>query len=298
MTKKLGFTRRHFLAVGAAVPLAAGGWSGAAMAQAGSTLEKLRKQGYVTIAYTNASPFGYSDRPGNVTGADIETLKVILPEIGVPDMQFAIVPFGTLIPGIQAGRFDLIGLSMGILPARCEQVIFSEPTNCIGAGFAVLKGNPLNLHSVKDVADNSDARLAVVIGSNEARLAKAAGIPDNRVTAYEGQPQALAALRGGRADAFALTAMGIIGMLKAAGDSSLENALPFNDAVTDGHKEQLCGGFAMRREDGDLRDAINAVLKTMKADGRLRDIYVKFGFLPTMIPGPDAPETTAALCGG
>jgi polar amino acid transport system substrate-binding protein len=286
------------LRVGAAAPLAFAGLHKTARAQGGSTLERLRDQGFVTVAYTNAAPFGFSDRPGSVTGADIETLKIVLPEIGVPDAQFAIVPFGTLIPGIQAARFDLIGLSMGILPARCEQVAFAEPTNCIGAGFAVLKGNPLNLHSFDDVAANSAARLAVVIGSNEARLAKVIGVPDDRVTAYEGQPQALAALRGGRADAVALTAMGIIGMLNAAADESLEHAPPLDDPVIDGRREQLRGSFAKRSEDPDLRAAINGVLAQMRSDGRLEEIYTRFGFLPTMIPGADASETVEALCAG
>jgi ABC-type amino acid transport substrate-binding protein len=54
----------------------------------------------------------------------------------------------------------------------------------------------------------------------------------------------------------------------------------------------------MRSEDTDLRDAINGVLAQMRSDGRLEEIYTRFGFLPTMIPGADASETVEALCAG
>jgi len=261
-----------------------------------STLAKARRLGYITAAYTNASPFGFSDRPGNVTGADIETLRIILPKIGIKDQQFTIVPFASLIPGLQAGRFDLLALSVGILPARCEQVAFTEPTQCIGSGFAVLKGNPLGLHSYEDVAKNPNARLAVVTGGAEGSTAKAVGIPDNRVSAFEGQPQALAALKGGRADAVALTSMGVVGMLKSANDAALENALPFNDPIVGGKKAELCGGFAVRKDDKDFLSALNAEIARMKSDGTLKETYGKFDFRPEMIPGPEAEHTTANLC--
>jgi len=87
-------------------------------------------------------------------------------------------------------------------------------------------------------------------------------------------------------------------MLMAANDTSLANALPFTDLVVNGRTVQLCGGFAVRRDDAEFRDAMSGVLEQMKTDGRLRSIYTRFDFLPGMIPEPRAEPTTASLCQG
>ncbi len=50
--------------------------------------------------------------------------------------------FGSLIPGLQAGRFDIIAAGMFVNPKRCEQVQFSEPTYGIGQAFLVAEGQP------------------------------------------------------------------------------------------------------------------------------------------------------------
>ena len=46
---------------------------------------------------------------------EIGTIKPVLTE------------WGSLIPGLRAGRFDLIAAGMYITPERCKQVLFTDP---------------------------------------------------------------------------------------------------------------------------------------------------------------------------
>jgi ABC-type amino acid transport substrate-binding protein len=62
--------------------------------------------------------------------------------------------WGGLIPGLQAGRFDIITGGMNILAARCENVAFSEPMARIGDGFLVPAGNPKGIGNYDDIRES------------------------------------------------------------------------------------------------------------------------------------------------
>ncbi|MCH5710081.1 transporter substrate-binding domain-containing protein, partial [Salmonella enterica] len=85
--------------------------------------------------------------------------------------------FGSLIPGLQAKRFDIIAAGMYVTPERCGQVAFSNPTYGVGQAFLVKQGNPKNLHSYEDVVKNPDAKLGVVVGAIEAEYASKVKVP-------------------------------------------------------------------------------------------------------------------------
>ena len=57
--------------------------------------------------------------------------------------------FGSLIPGLKAGRFDIIAAGMFVNPTRCEEIAFSEPSYGIGQAMLVPAGNP---KGIKDYA--------------------------------------------------------------------------------------------------------------------------------------------------
>src|SRR2546429_9669343 len=92
--------------------------------------------------------------------------------------------FGSLIPGLQANRFDVVVAGFYIRPARCEQVAFSEPTIAVGDAVIVKAGNPKRINSYKSVVDNSSIKLAGVVGAATAKNAIAAGVPEDRVIMF------------------------------------------------------------------------------------------------------------------
>ena len=60
--------------------------------------------------------------------------------------------FGSLIPGLKAGRFDIIAAGMFVNPARCDEIAFSEPSYGIGQAMLVPDGQPEGHQRLRDAS--------------------------------------------------------------------------------------------------------------------------------------------------
>jgi len=184
---------------------------------------------------------------------------------------------------------------MYVLPKRCREIAFTNPTYKIGEAFLVKAANPLDLHSYEDVAVHSKARLGVVAGAVELAYARAIRIPEERIAVLPDAPSAVAAVQAGRIDAYAGTALTIQDMLNKARDSGVERAIPFTDPVIEGKAVIGYGAFGIRKEDKGLLSAFNSRLEEFIGSEPHRDLVSTFGFTETELPG----EVTARfLCGG
>lgn len=217
-------------------------------------------------------------------------VKAVLAKIGIPQVDGVLTEFGSLIPGLQAGRFDLIAAGMFITPKRCKQVQFSEPTYGIGQAFLVVKGNPKGIKDYGSITANKDLKLAVMAGAVEAGYAKDSGISESQLVILPDQSSLVKAVQAGRADAAALTALSIADM--ASKNEGVESTPPFGKVA--GKSVVGHGGIAFRKEDTDLYEAFNAELKKFIGSPEHIALVTPFGFgkdfLPTM--------TTAELCSG
>jgi polar amino acid transport system substrate-binding protein len=266
----------------AALALALGG------AQAQDLLEEAKASGSITVGIANEAPYGYMTPEGELTGEAPEIAKVILGKMGIEDVEAVVTEFGSLIPGLKAGRFDLVAAGMFITPQRCEQVAFSEPTYGIGQAFLVAEGNPQGLQTYEDIAANPDSTLAVMGGAIERTYARDAGVPDDQVMVVPDTAAGTAAVQAGRADAFALTSLSIRRL--ADGTDGVEMAEPFGEVggtSVVGH-----GGFAFRPEDQAFLEEFNNQLADFIGSEEHLALVAPFGWtedeLPTM--------TTEELC--
>ena len=112
----------------------------------------------LVVGIHNRTPWGYRDKQNDVVGYHPDIVRAVLAPLGVTKFEFVVADFGALIPGLLANRFDIIASGVAITPARCQQVLFSEPDLSVGDGLLVLKGNPLKLHSYEDIAKNPQAQ--------------------------------------------------------------------------------------------------------------------------------------------
>ncbi|HSM20553.1 MAG TPA: ectoine/hydroxyectoine ABC transporter substrate-binding protein EhuB, partial [Hyphomicrobiales bacterium] len=198
MSQHSSITRRMLIGGGAALAIFAASFSaniGPASAQ--STLEKAREQGYIRVGFANEAPYGFATPDGKLTGESPEVATAILKRIGIPEVDGVLTEFGSLIPGLQAGRFDMVAAGMFITPARCQEVAFSEPSYGIGQAFLVAEGDPHNIKDYSSIAENPDLTLAVMAGAVEAGYAADAGVPDDQVTVLPDQSSLLSAVRSG-----------------------------------------------------------------------------------------------------
>ncbi|HEY0124375.1 MAG TPA: ectoine/hydroxyectoine ABC transporter substrate-binding protein EhuB, partial [Rhizobium sp.] len=145
------------------------------------TLEEAKKQGYVRAAIHNEPPYAYMNSEGKAVGIGPETVAAVLKRMDIPDVIWVVTPFSTLIPGMNAGRWDIVAAQQTIFPARCEQVAFAEPTNASLETLLVKAGNPKNIHSYEDVKSNNDIKVATVTGTTELNYLNAYKVPDDRI---------------------------------------------------------------------------------------------------------------------
>ncbi|BDO16417.1 ectoine/hydroxyectoine ABC transporter substrate-binding protein EhuB (plasmid) [Klebsiella quasipneumoniae subsp. quasipneumoniae] len=256
---------------------------------ADTALDKLNKTGEISIGYSNEEPFAYADASGKVTGESPEIARIIFKKLGAKKVDSVLTEWGALIPGLHAGRFDVIAAGMYITPERCKQVLFTDPQYQLGDTLLVKPGNPKKLHSYADFAKNHDLRLAVTAGTVELKYARDSGIADDQIIQVPNTTAQLQAVKAGRADAAIGTALTMKDLAKKGG-SSVEATTDFVDDPS--HIGYVA--LAFRPQDKELRDKVNAELKKwLGSEEHLRTV-APFGFDKSNITH----KTAAEICKG
>ena len=256
----------------------------AAAAQAESPLaQKIADNGTVALGIANEAPYGFTTADGTPTGEAPEIAKHVLGEIGVEEVDVVVTEFGSLIPGLNAGRFDMIAAGMFLTPQRCEQITFSEPTYGIGQAFLIKAGNPENIRDYADIAANSDLTLAVMAGAIEGEYAQKSGVSMSQLLVVPDRAAGTAAVEAGRADAFALTSLTIGDIVEARGEAS---GLAKTDAfsMVAGENVKGHGGFGFRNEDAEFVDEFNQKLTEFIGTDEHLALVEPFGFGKDELP--------------
>jgi len=263
---------------------------------AATTLAKMRAAGVARVGFANEAPFAYLDpASGELRGEAPAVARAVFAALGVDTVEGVLTEFGSLIPGLKAGRFDVIAAGMYVTPARCREIAFSEPSYAVGEAFLVRPGNPRALHGYADVQAAADVKLGVMAGAVEHGYARAAGIPAERVVVFPDAPSGVAGLRSGRIDAFAGTALTVRDLLSKLPDGELEQAKPFRDTGPDGRPRRGYGAFGFRRTEAALRTSFDRELGRYLGSPPHRAAVAPYGFTTAELPGD---VTTAELCAG
>ncbi|MER8900119.1 transporter substrate-binding domain-containing protein, partial [Mesorhizobium sp. M0676] len=149
------------------------------LASAASLLDKIKNGDTIRIGFSNEPPHAYPG-PNNEPLGFVNAVTIdILRKLGATKVEPVLTEWGSLIPGLQAARFDMITGGMAITPERCKNVLFTDPVVAIIDGLLVPKGNPKGLHSYEDVRDKG---VTAVTGSGWAavKTAQKIGIPDDK----------------------------------------------------------------------------------------------------------------------
>lgn len=269
---------------------------GAGAAQA-TTLKDVTAQGYVRGASANEVPYSYVDSDGKARGIGPDVAAQVWKSIGVNEIVWSVTPFGTLIPGLKARRYDFVGAEMNILPDRCKQVAFTEPNSSYGEGLLVPKGNPKNLHSYVDIKANPSLKVAIVTGADQLDFLHGMGIPDSQIVMIQANADAPSTVKTGRADAYAATELTVAELVKSTGDAGVEQAKPFTDPVINGKPVRSYGGFDFRLGDQNLYNAFNNALIAFKKTDAYAQILSKYGLSAESIQAART-KTMAELCAG
>lgn len=275
---------------------AAGPGTGGSESGGTTTLERAKQQGYVEVGFANEAPYAYATPDGRLTGEAVEVARAILKEMGITEMHGVLAEFRSLIPGLNARRFDMVTAGMFITPERCQQVAFANPEYKVGQAAAVAAGNPHDIHSYEDIASNPDVTVAVMAGGVEHNyLTDGYNVPEDRILVLQDQPSALAALQAGRADVIVMTGPSLQRLLDETQPEGVERVQDFKNPEIDGKEVVGYGATAFRKEDKDFVEAFNEGLERLKKSGKLLEIIRPFGFTEAELPGD---VTADELCKG
>lgn len=258
------------------------------------TLKQIKKRGYIRIAVANEIPYGYVDPSGAAKGAGPDVAKAVVAKLGIDpkNIQWVVTNFSSLIPGLQANRFDMTAAEMAIRPERCKKVIYSEPNTSYGDGLLVKDGNPSHLNAYSDFK-KSGTKVAVMAGADTLGVLQKLGVPESNIVTIASNSDAISTVATGRADAYAAT--GLTASQLANKSKKVAVVEDFKDPVVDGKTVRDWGGFNFNSSSKSLRDAFNKALVAFKKTDAWKKILTGYGFTEADIKG-SMEKTTAQLC--
>ena len=170
------------------------------------------------------------------------------------------VDFKGLIPTLKSGKADILISGMTYTPERAQQVAFSKPY--YPTAMAVITREAPKLLSTKDELQgkNIGAEMGTT-GDREARSISAAN-----VKTYDTLMLAMKDLQNGRLDAVISTLPPATYLI----NRNFKN-LKVNFRYSEGYV-----AMAMRPEDATLVAAIDGALETLKNNGQLRELEIRW----------------------
>ena len=219
------------------------------------------------------APFEFTE-PGSTEaiGFDVDLVKAIAatPGIGITDVEFIKQPFDTIIVSIAQGRFDMSASSFSITPERAKQIDFSDGYFTATQSVMVKTGS-----DSQSIDDLEGRRIGVQRGTTGADLA--ATVKGAEVLRYEIIDDAFNALAADRVDAvindYAVSAY------------AAERRDDFE--IVDRNPTVENYGLVFPKDNPALRDAFNAGLAEIRANGTYDEIYRKWFGEDPPAPGED-----------
>ena len=251
-------TRRAALAAAAIIP-------GAALA---NNLDKARRAGELLIATElHFAPFDFTEG-GRQVGLNSELFAVVSEVLGFR-IRFQDLPWPGVLPGLEAGRFDLVAGPATITRARMERYRFTAPI--ADATVALMKrANDATLTKPEDINGKTVgcAQATAQLAQLQAYITRLGFT--TQVREYQSFSEAYADLAAGRVVAVANSLPNLAYVAQQRRGAFSLVTPPFGAALYFGY---------LGRKDADtapLIDAIDGVIDAMRTDGRLAALQTKW----------------------
>jgi polar amino acid transport system substrate-binding protein/glutamate/aspartate transport system substrate-binding protein len=254
-------------------------------AKAETTLEKIKRTGTLTIGTrTGSPPFAYINKNNEWVGFSIDLVEqAILPvlskklgkQIKLAKKESA-PP--TRIPLLTSNAVDLIAETMTDTKERRESVDFSFTFFVTGAQFLVKKGSP-----IKDINSIAGKRVAAQQGSTNARIIRER-VPSAKLLEFPDQPAAFQALVQGQVEAYANDGIQLAGL-------KVKAPKPDEWIIVGDFFSHEPYGMAMRKNEPDFLQIVNAGLREAIESGKYFELYEKWFGPKGEVPYPLTPET-------
>ena len=212
----------------------------------------------VTVATSPDFPPFESLDGSEVVGIEVDILQAITGKLGM-EMQLEQMDFESVIPGVQAGKFDIGMSGITITPARQKNCDFTQPY--FMASQAIVVTPDSNITCKADLAGKT---VSVQTGTTAEEYCMENGY---EVLAFAANNDAAAALTSGKAAAWVVD--NEVGVALAA----QQGLVVLDEAMT---SEPYAFAFA---KDSALTAQFDEALGELLADGTVAAIFEKYGVL-------------------
>ncbi|MDD6062187.1 MAG: ABC transporter substrate-binding protein [Oscillospiraceae bacterium] len=215
------------------------------------------------VMATNASfpPYEYYEG-GKIVGIDAEIAAKIAEKLG-RELEIVDTEFGSIVGGVQTGKFDIGMAGMTVTEERMQSVNFSE-TYAIGVQSIIVKADSA-YKTLDDLLDDTAAKIGVQQDTT-GDIYSTEDFGEDRVVRYKTGNDAVQALVSGKVSAV------IIDNEPAKSYIAANEGL----AIQDSPYTEENYAIAIAKENTELLNDINTALAELKADGTIQGIVDKY----------------------
>jgi polar amino acid transport system substrate-binding protein len=213
-------------------------------------------------------PFNSYDADKNLVGFDIDIAKALCEKMKA-DCTFVAQDWDGIIPALLANKYDAIIASMSITAERAKKVAFSDKYYNTPARFVAQKGS--------GITDTSPEALKGKVIGAQSSTTHSSYLEDiyrgAEIKLYGTQDEANLDLASGRTDLVLADSIVLLEWMKTKDGACCE--FVGKDVTSEKHFGKGAG-IAMRKEDTELKDAMNKALAEIIADGTYKKINEKY----------------------
>ncbi len=226
----------------------------------GKSLASVQSAGKLVIATSpDFPPFETLDESGNVVGIEIEILQAIADKLGV-ELVIEQMDFDSVLPGVQAGKFDVGVSGITVTESRLQNSDFSDVYFIAAQAIVVMPGS-----EITSKADLEGKTVSVQTGTTAEEYCMDNGY---NVQAFQANNDAASALTTGKVDAWVVD-----------NEVALASAEDLGLVVLDETATTELYAFAFAKGSDTLVAAVNEALGELMADGTVQAIFDEWGVL-------------------
>jgi len=245
-----------------------------ALLLAASGLSRVRAHGEIRWGgdLQGGEPYVFRDPrdPDKLVGFEVDLVRALAAKLGVRERFFQ-NDWSNLVPSLERGDFDIIVNGLEDTPALRGRILLSRPYFDFTEQLVVRRGS--KLRTLDALRGHRVGTLASSLAHQILRSKRAI-----EVVLYGGQEEPYRDLQLERTDAVLLDS--VIAQRYGLTKPDLE--------LADADVARGSYVIGLRKGDSDLRDALNAALAKLDADGELRRIYTRWHL-------PEVPNTTPSI---
>jgi polar amino acid transport system substrate-binding protein len=251
-------------------------------AAAADTLDDIKARGHMIVAIDPTfSPYEFTTAEGAITGYDPELLELVAKDLGIT-IEFEKMSFDGIIPGLIAGSFDFTATALNVTAERAKRISYTVPVSKTQNVVLAVASGPL---ASADPEVLSGHIAAVKAATQPEQLMKqvskdlvAKGKAPIQILSLQTVEQTAEALSAKRAD-FVVDDIAVMTEVaeKSAGADKIVGPIGTPVFIS----------WGLRKSDDRLRQALDASLIKLEANGQMKALQEKYFHTAFELPQSD-----------